>query len=205
VVPPVAQEQPGGPSARLSGSLRAYLAILLLFALGNSSDAFLLLRAKDLGVPIAALPLLWAVFHMSKVASSYLGGAWSDRIARHKLIVSGWMVYAATYLAFGLATRAWHAWAIFIVHGIYYGLTEAAEKALVTDLAPVGVRGRAYGAYHFILGASAIPAGLLTGWLWQTWSPFVALATGAGIAAASAIALGVWHEFTKVHARGPTG
>lgn len=181
-----------GEPRRLPGSLRSYLAILLLFSLGNSSDAFLLLRAKDLGVPIASLPLLWTIFHVAKLVSSYLGGGWADRIARPKLIVTGWMVYGATYLAFGVATEAWHAWALFIVYGTYYGLTEPAEKALVKDLAPDAVRGRAYGFYNFIIGASAIPAGVLTGWLWQTWSPLVALATGAGVAAAASIALIVW-------------
>ncbi len=178
-----------GEPRRLPGSLRRYLAILLLFSLGNSSDAFLLLRARDLGVPIASLPLLWTVFHVAKLVSSYLGGGWSDRIARPKLIVAGWMIYAATYLAFGVATEAWHAWALFIIYGTYYGLTEPAEKALVKDLAPDAVRGRAYGFYNFIIGASAVPAGVLTGWLWQTWSPLVALATGAGVAAAASVAL----------------
>jgi len=177
---------------RLPNSLRSYLAILALFSLGNSSDAFLLLRARDIGLPIALLPLLWSVFHVAKVVTSYVGGGWSDRMPRHKLIIAGWAVYAATYLAFGLATDAWHVWALFIVYGTYYGLTEPAEKALVRDISPAGVRGRAYGFYNFIVGASALPAGLLTGWLWQTWSPFVALATGAGIAAVSSAMLVVW-------------
>ena len=198
---PAHDGKPSSEPRRLPGSLRSYLAILLLFSLGNSSDAFLLLRAKDLGVPIASLPLLWAVFHVAKLVSSYLGGGWSDRIARPKLIVSGWMVYAATYLAFGVATRSWHAWALFIVYGIYYGLTEPAEKALVKDLAPNLVRGRAYGFYSFIIGVSAVPAGVLTGWLWQRWSPFVALSVGAGIAAASSVALIVWGQSRGTEAR----
>jgi MFS family permease len=195
-----APEHMASPSAaqrRLPGSLRSYLAIVVLFALGNSSDAFLLLRAKDLGVPIASLPLLWAVFHVAKVVSTYLGGGWSDRIARPKLIVAGWSVYAGTYLAFGLATQAWQAWALFVVYGTYYGLTEPAEKALVKDLAPAGVRGRAYGFYNFMTGVSAVPAGVLTGWLWQTWSPLVALAAGAGCAAAASVALVVWGSCTS--------
>lgn len=188
-----AQEAPrAAQPRRLPSALRSYLAILFLFSLGNSSDAFLLLRARDLGVPIAWLPLLWTVFHLAKLVSSYLGGGWSDRVARPKLIVTGWMVYATTYLAFGVATQPWHAWALFIVYGTYYGLTEPAEKALVKELAPTRCRGRAYGFYNFVIGISAVPAGVLTGWLWQTWSPFVALATGAAVATASAIALIVW-------------
>jgi MFS family permease len=188
--PPVHVGNPADPvSRRLPRPLRTYLTILLAFSLGNSSDAFLLLRARDLGVAVASLPLLWTVFHVAKLASSYLGGDWSDRVARRRLIVAGWMVYAATYLAFGVATEPWHAWVLFVVYGTYYGLTEPAEKALVRDLAPSDVRGRAYGYYNFILGISAIPAGVLTGYLWQTWSPFVAFAVGAGIAGASSLAL----------------
>jgi MFS family permease len=179
-------------SRKLPGSLRSYLVILAVFSLGNSSDAFLLLRARDLGVPVASLPLLWTVFHIAKLVSSYIGGDWSDRVARPKLVVSGWLVYAATYLAFGVATQSWQAWALFVVYGCYYGLTEPAEKALVKDLAPAVVRGRAYGFYNFILGVSAVPAGVLTGWLWQTWSPLVALAAGAALAAAASVALIVW-------------
>lgn len=180
-----------GPE-RLSTPLRHYLGILFLFSMGNSSDAFLLLRARELGVPVASLPLLWAVFHVVKLVASYLGGGWSDRIPRPKLIVSGWSIFAATYLAFGLATAPWHAWALFIVYGVYYGLTEPAEKALVKDLAPESVRGRAYGFYHFIVGATAIPAGVLTGFLWQSWSPLAALAYGAGLSALSSLALVAW-------------
>ena len=188
---------PTGEQRRLPASLRRYFGILLLFSLGNSSDAFLLLRARDLGVPIASLPLLWTVFHVAKLGSSYLGGGWSDRVARAKLIVAGWLVYAATYLAFGMATQSWQAWALFIIYGTYYGLTEPAEKALVRELAPDAVRGRAYGLYNFIIGVSAVPAGVLTGWLWQTWSPLVALTTGAGVAAAASVALLVWASMSN--------
>jgi MFS family permease len=182
---------PGVPE-RLPGPLRGYLGILLFFSLGCSTDAFLLLRAEELGLPVATLPLLWTVLHVAKGVSSYLGGAWSDRLPRVRLIGAGWLVYAATYLAFGAATEPWHAWALFVVYGAYHGLTEPAERALVKDLAPAAVRGRAYGFYNLVTGASAVPAGLLTGWLWQTVGPRVALTSCAGIAMASLLALGVW-------------
>jgi MFS family permease len=180
------------PKASLPGSLRSYLAILALFSLGNSSDAFLLLRARDVGVSVTALPLLWTVFHVSKLVSAYLGGGWADRVARSKLIVLGWIIYAATYIGFGLAAEVWQIWALFTVYGCYYGLTEPAEKALVKELAPAALRGRAYGYYNFILGAAAVPAGVLVGWLWQTWSPLLALSVGAAIAGLSSIALLAW-------------
>jgi hypothetical protein len=102
------------------------------------------------------------------------------------------LIYALTYLGLGLATEPWQAWALFIVYGLYYGLTEPAEKALVKDLAAVDTRGRAFGYYNFVVGISALPAGLLMGWLWQTWSPLVALSFGAVVALVSAIALWLW-------------
>ncbi|MFN0064258.1 MAG: MFS transporter [Myxococcaceae bacterium] len=198
---PIAPMMPTPPRAHprphLPRSLRWYLAILVLFSLGNSSEAFLLLRAKDIGVPIHLIPLLWTTFHVVKLLSSYVGGAWSDRLPRQTLIVSGWMVFAVTYLAFGAATKPWHAWALFLVFGTYYGLTEPAEKALVRDLAPQELRGRAYGLYNFILGICAVPAGLMTGWLWQTWNPFVALASGAALAATASVALMAWARASR--------
>ncbi len=181
-----------GTKVAPSGALRSYLIILAAFSLGASSDAFLLLRARELGVPVVTLPLLWTTLHIAKVASAFVGGRWADRVARHKLIVAGWSVYALTYLAFGFATQPWHAWILFLVYGSYYGLTEPAEKALIRDLAPEGLRGRAFGYFNFVIGVMAIPAGLLTGFLWQRWSPQVALTTGAMIATAASLALMHW-------------
>jgi len=184
----------GSPQSpgRLPRRLHAYVAILGLFALGNSSDAFLLLRARETGVGVAALPLLWAAFHVVKAALSYFAGNWSDRLPRVQLITCGWMVYALAYLGFGLARSPWHAWALFVVYGAYYGLTEPVERALVRDLAPVEVRGRAFGLYHFVVGIVAVPAGLLVGTLWQAWGAPIALGTGAALAALSSGALVLW-------------
>ena len=199
-----AASPPGPPRRALPPPLRRYLIALAIFALGHSSDAFLLLRASELGVATAALPLLWSAFHVVKLISAYVGGGWADRVPRTRLVLAGWAIYAATYLAFGLASQAWHAWALFLAYGLFFGLTEPAEKALVKDLAPEAVRGRAFGAYHFVLGASAVPAGLLTGWLWQTWSALVALATGAALAAVAAVALIAARLDVARPAEGPT-
>ncbi|HRG98509.1 MAG TPA: MFS transporter [Polyangiaceae bacterium] len=190
--PPAETASPG--AARLPARLRVALGIFGVFALGNSSDAFLLLRAKELGVSMASLPLLWTAFHVSKLTSAALGGDLSDRVPRARLIVAGWLVYAATYVGFGLATRPWQVWTLFVVYGTYYGLTEPAEKALVKDLAPPALRGRAYGLYHFIVGVAAVPAGVLTGALWQARGPLAALGAGAILATASAVAMLAWER-----------
>lgn len=178
-VPPV-------PSA-----LRGYLGILAIFALGNPSDTFLILRAQDVGVADTAIPILWGVLHVAKVAATWLGGDLADRVSRPRLIAVGWLVNAASFLALGFADEAWQLWAIVIVYGAYHALTEPAEKALVRDLAPEHARGRAYGLYHFVIGITAIPAGLTMGALWDHQGPVVAFGVGAALAALSSIALGL--------------
>ena len=202
VAAPPSPSAPLPVATRLPPALKTYCAILALFALGGSSDAFLLLRARDLGVAVALLPLLWTVFNLSKLVSSYFGGSFSDRAPRVFVIVTGWIIYAFTYLAFAFAREAWQAWALFLVYGVYYGLTEPVEKALVRDLTSSELRSRAYGLYNFVLGACALPAGLITGWLWDHSSPFVALATGAALAAVASLLLLAWaRRGTVVRAR----
>ncbi len=168
---------------------KGFLVIVTLFTLGNSSDAFLLLRAREAGVSEVAIPLLWAALHVVKSASSLLGGILSDRIGRRGAIVAGWMVYAAVYAGFAVAASAWQAWVLFLVYGLYFGLTEGVEKALVADLVPAQTRASAYGVYHTAIGITALPASLLTGWLWQAFGPGVAFGVGAALAGTAAALL----------------
>jgi len=176
----------------LSPPLAAYLSILGLFSLGNSSDAFLLLRARELGLTTAQIPVLWAALNLSKVVWAYVGGDLADRVPRARLVAGGWIVFALVYAGLANATASWHAWALFVAYGIFYGLTEPVEKALVKELVPAEARGRAYGAYNFVVGIAALPAGLLTGALWRTFSPPIALEAGAGLAGAASVLLLSW-------------
>lgn len=187
---PVAASE--GPPGALPRRFHAYLGVLAVFSLGNASDAFLLLRAHDVGVSTGTVPLLWMAFHVSKMGSSYFFGALSDRFPRTRLVVAGWAVYAASYLGFAFASQAWQVWALFLFYGLFYGLAEPAEKALVKDLVGAEMRGRAFGAYNFLVGACALPAGLLTGWLWHAFGPAVALGTGAAMAGAASVLLLGW-------------
>jgi MFS family permease len=175
----------------LGGRFWSYLGILLLFTLGNSTDAFLLLRAGQLGVSTALIPILWAMLHVVKSASSTPGGILSDRLGRKPLIVAGWFVYAAVYFAFGRAGQTWQAWALFAVYGLYFGLTEGVEKALVADLVPEDRRGAAFGWYNLALGVGALPASLLFGFIWDRWSSTAAFDFGALVALAAAAGLAV--------------
>jgi MFS family permease len=177
------QQQPAEALPR--GRFRAYLGVLAVFALGNSSDAFLLLRAQELGVSVALLPVLWTFHHVVKSATSTAGGALSDRLGRRATILWGWAVYAATYAGLAMARTPVHAFALFALYGIFHALTEGPERALVADLAG-GTRGRAFGLYHAVTGGMLLPASLLTGALWQMFGAASALLTSAGLAGLAA-------------------
>lgn len=173
-------------------NFRLYLLALVVFTLGNSSDAFLLVRAGELGVPTAMLPLLWFLFHVVKSSGNWLGGAGVDRFGPRPLLLAGWMLYAVIYVAFGLASRAWHVWGLFLAYGVFFALTEAAEKTLTAVLAGPQRKGLAFGWFNFAIGIAALPSSLIFGWLYQQLGPLVAFGWGAGLAImAAALLLGV--------------
>ncbi len=171
------------------GRLRTFLAILFIFTLGNSSDAFLLLRAGHLGVSEVRIPLLWAFFHVVKMLSSMPFGALSDRIGRRRVIIAGWVVYAIAYVGFAHATREIHIWLLFAFYGLFYGLTEGVEKAFIADIANPEERGGAFGWYNFAIGAGALPASLIFGFVWQKAGANIAFDLGALIAVVAAVLL----------------
>jgi MFS family permease len=181
-----AADGPLPPVATLGAPFRRFLAVVALFALGNSSDAFLLLRARQLGVAMALIPLLWAVLHVSKMTWSVVGGRLSDRGGARRTVLAGWLLYAAVYAGFAFAHAPWQAWALFVVYGLFFGLTEAPEKSLVAEFAPAAQRGSAFGWYHAVLGVSALAASMLFGAVWQLWGAQGAFLAGAGIALVAA-------------------
>ena len=177
--------------ASLGARFWAVLAVIFIFTLGNSTDAFLLLRAKELGIPVALAPILWAVLHVVKSASSTPGGALSDRIGRKPTLIAGWALYALVYFAFALATETWQAWGLFALYGAYFGLTEGTERALVSDLVPASRRGVAFGWYYLAIGAAALPASVLFGVLWDKLGSDVAFTAGALLALVAAVGITV--------------
>ena len=166
-----------------------FLGSVLLFTLGNSTDAFLILRANQLGVSVALVPILWAALHIVKSVASVPGGALSDRLGRKPLILAGWAIYAGVYLAFGRATETWQAWALFLVYGVFFGLTEGTQSALVADLVGRDRRGTAFGWYYLAIGVGALPASLVFGLIWDRSGPAAACDVGAGLAGAAAVVL----------------
>lgn len=172
-----------------TGNFKIFLALVALFTLSNSSDAFLLLRASESGISTAMIPLLWAALHISKVVSSLVGGGLSNRLGRRTLIASGWLLYAAVYAGFAFVSSVGMAWALFLVYGVYFGLAEGAEKALVADLVRADQRGTAYGLYNLAFGITVLPASILMGALWQWYGAGVAFMVSAGIGALAAALL----------------
>ncbi len=168
---------------------RRFLFVLLLFSLGNSTDAFLLIKLEASGVPVVWLPLAWAGLHVVKSAASAVGGPLADRVGYRAPILAGWVLYAAIYagLAFASATAA--VVALFLTYGVFFGLTEGPEKALIADLSPNELRGTAFGFYNASLGLGMLAASVLFGALWVSISPAAAFLTGAGIALGAAALL----------------
>ena len=161
------------------GNFKRFLFLVALFTLSNSSDAFLLLRAQTAGVSVVTIPLLWAALHASKVLSSLLGGDLSDRLGRRRLIVSGWTLYAAVYAGFAFVSQGISVWILFLIYGIYFGLTEGVEKALVADLVRPEQRGTAYGLYNLAFSITVLPASLLMGAVWKWRGPTTAFLMSA--------------------------
>ncbi len=166
-----------------------FVFIMILFSLGNSSDAFLILRAKGLGVPVVLIPILWMMFNVVYTAISAPAGILSDRIGRRQILVSGLLIYSLTYFGFALAKNSIEVWLLFALYGIYYALVEGIARAYVADLIPSEIRATAYGIYHTSIGLALLPASIIMGFLWQVLGPAVAFAFGATLALISAVLL----------------
>jgi MFS family permease len=168
---------------------RRLLVAVVTFTLGNSSDAFLLWRAREVGVSVALTPILWALLHLVRSATATWGGRVSDRRGRSFTIAAGWGVYALTYAGFALCGTIWQVWLLFTVYGAYYGLTEGAQKAMVVDLVPKEWQGRALGAFQMAVGLAALPASALFGVLYREWGARAAFGAGAALALAATMIL----------------
>jgi MFS family permease len=162
--------------------MRRLLLALVVFTLGNSTDAFLLLRLTDAGFVAGWIAVLWSLHHVVKMGANLIGGHLSDRLGRRNLIIAGWMVYAAIYLGFGLTSSTAALVALFLAYGIYFGLTEPVERAWVASLAPEESRGSAFGFYHGAIGVTALPASIIFGIIYAAAGPGAAFGTGAGLA-----------------------
>ena len=196
---PLAPEAPYAPYAPLPMPLKKYLAVLSVFTLGNSSDAFLLLQLSHAGVPLIGLTTLWSAQHAIKALLAMRGGALSDRLGRRTLIVSGWLLYAVVYAGFAWSQSVEALIGWFMLYSVYAAAVEGSEKALIADLSPETMRATAFGWHAAVQGFGALAAGLFFGLLWQTFGAPVAFMTGAALALVAALLLGLVHD---IHGRG---
>jgi MFS family permease len=173
-------------------NFRIFLLGLGLFFIGNSSDAFLFLRAQNLGVPTLQVPVLYLAMNVIYAVSSFPFGIVSDRIGRKAVLIIGFGIFFAVYLGFALASSALIIWILFPIYGLYYGLTDGVSKALVSDLAPLHLKATAFGTYYFIIGVVALPASLIAGTLWQVVGPAFAFLYGAVMALIAVLIIGLF-------------
>ncbi len=176
-----------------------FMVIVGIFDLGNSSDAFLVLRAQNVGLSVVGILAMLVTFNAIYTLVSAPAGDLSDRVGRRRVIIGGWLVYALIYLGFALAGRGWQVWVLYAMYGVYYGLAYGTAKAMVADIVPENLRGTAYGTYNAVLGLLDFPASVIAGVLWQgfgKWQGFGAPAPfyfGGGMALIAAIAMALYH------------
>jgi MFS family permease len=177
---------------------RGFLLILVLFTLGNSSDAFLILRAQERGLSVLGVMGALLALNLVYTLVSSPAGVLSDRIGRRRVIVGGWLIYGLAYLGFALAGAGWQIWLLYALYGVYYGMTEGVARALVADMVRPEQHGTAYGVYNAAVGVTALPASLIAGLLWQGIGPWEGLGPaapflfGAGLALLAALLMTVW-------------
>lgn len=164
-----------------------FLCIIFIFTLGNSSDAFLILKAQNTGLDLASIFFLLAVFSLIASVTSLPIGIFSDKIGRKKLIISGWILYFLVYLGFAKSTSSISVIFLFLAYGVYYGLTEGVAKAYIADIVPKNKKGSAFGWYNLVVGSTLFPASLIAGYLWQVFSPATSFYFGASLAIIAAL------------------
>jgi MFS family permease len=175
-----------------------FMVIVGIFTLGNSSDAFLILRAQNTGLSVISILAMVATFSLVYTVVSTPAGSLSDRVGRRRLIIGGWLVYAAIYLGFAFAQESWQFWGLYVVYGLYYGMAFGTANALVADLVPEALRGTAYGTYNAVIGLLAFPASFIAGVLWQGlggwggFGPSAPFLFGGAMALLAALLMAFW-------------
>lgn len=193
--PAAASPTPSAAATVATGLGRSYwtfISVMFLFTLGNSSDAFLILRAQDLQNTTFTILLMLILYNAVYAGLSVPFGVMSDRLGRKGVIIVGWLVFAAVRLGFTAASAHWQVWLLFAGWGLYYALTEGVARAFIADLVPPERRGTAYGIYYAALGIGLLPASVIAGWLWQTFTPAAPFAFSSALAVLSIIGLAVF-------------
>ena len=176
----------------LSRTLRQYLLLLAWFTFARVSETFIVLFGHGLGMSIVSLLLLWAFFNLAKSLASWWGGKAALRLGKERVMAISWIAYAATFVALSMTTTPLMLWTVTLVYGIFAGLGEGIERAVIGDFAAPTERGTAYGWYNMMLGLSAIPAGLMFGGLWQFFGASYAFSFAGFVALVAALVLHIY-------------
>lgn len=175
--------------AHLSPRLKMLFLVVFLFNLGNSSNAFLILRAQSVGIALFLIPILWLMFNSVYTSLTIPAGIVSDKIGRKKVLLTGYIFYCLVYFGFAHATSALQVWILFAAYGLYYGLVDGVERAFVCDLSPEKYKGTSFGIYNGLVGIALLPASLIAGGLWQAMGPAATFSFGGALAGLAAIFL----------------
>jgi len=187
-----AERAPEWSFAKLPLAFRRLLVVLAVFTLGQASNAFILLRANELGLPPTQVALLWAVVAGVSTVLAVPLSAWSDHVGRVPLLIGGWSVHALLFIALALVHQTAWLWPIAALLGIYMAATEGAERALTADLVSANVLGSAYGWYYLVKGLLLLPASALFGWIWHAAGSTTAFVTAASVVALATALLAIW-------------
>ena len=193
----VRTEMAAGKGTPLPTSFYLFLAVGVVFTLGNSSDAFLILRARNLGVTLIEVPIVIALFNLIYALGAVPFGSLSDRIGRIPTLTIGWTAYTLTYVGFGLAGGAFVVWPLYILYGLYYATSEGVARAYLADIVEFGHRGRAFGLYGMTIGLTTLPASVLAGFLWDRFGPRMPFFVGAALSGIAVLLLVLTRRFSR--------
>lgn len=179
--------KPNFSLASLNGKFKAFVLIVAIFSLGNSSDVFLILRAQQVGIPAVTIPVIYLTFNLVYSLSAIPAGMASDTFGRKRVIMAGFILFTAVYYGFAVAETKPMIWLLFAMYGIFMGLTEGVQKAYLATIIPAEFAATAFGIYNMALGLALLPASIIGGWLWDHVSPAATFYYGAGTGALSAV------------------
>lgn len=179
------------------GRFRWFLLVVTVFAIGNSSDVFLILRAQQVGIATVTIPVVYLLFNLIYSVSSIFAGMAADRFGRKRIILCGFVLFAVVYYGFATVADVKVIWVLFALYGIYMGLTEGVQKAFLTTIIPADFKATAFGVYNTAIGLAMFPASLIAGWLWDHISPAATFYFGAVTAVSAAVALVAFIVFGK--------
>jgi MFS family permease len=165
----------------------SFLGIMTIFAVGNSSDVFLILRAQNAGIPAVMIPVVYLFYNLVYSLSSLPAGMAADRFGKKRVVFAGFLLFSLVYFGFAVSSSAKAMWGLFGLYGLFMGMTEGIQKAFLATIIPEDFKATAFGIYNTAIGLALFPASLIGGWLWDNVSPSATFYYGAATAFLSSV------------------